>query len=135
MNQIWSLQTIDSPAKHVLQHWQAFQVRPTDICYIPLPGPSFAVFAGLVDYTGYPEITAKVVAFDPLNRMLSTWSGETYSLGPDSGFTPDMQHWYRQRMAMAAAGARNVTGEVLSLLEVPPNHEIHSTTSRSRGLK
>lgn len=135
MNGIWPVKTINGPAMHVLHHWQAFQVRPTDICFIPLPGPRFAVFAGLVDYSGLPEVTAKVVAFDPLNRMLSTWSGETYCLGPDSGFTPDMQHWYRQRMAMAAAGARNVTGEVLSLLEAPPTHEIPSMTSRSKGLK
>lgn len=116
MSKIWSFQAISGPATHVLQHWQAFKVRPTDICFIPLPGPHFGLFAGLVDYTGLPDVTTKVVALDPKNRMLRTSTGKTYSLGPDAGFTSDMQRWYRQQMALPFAVERDVTQEVLVLL-------------------
>lgn len=116
MTKIWSLQELRGPAMHVLHHWQAFQVRPTDICFLPLPGPHFAVFVGLIGYNGLPDRTTKIVAFDPANRMLQTKTGETYCLGPDSGFTTDMQQWYRKQLTLPVAVVRDVTHEVLCLL-------------------
>ena len=110
-------------------------MRPTDICFLPLPGPHFAVFVGLVDRTGLPDRTTKVVAFDPANRMLQTNTGETYSLGPDSGFTPDMQHWYCKQMTLPVAVVKDVTNEVLCLLAESTRIDDTPYNLRSMNLK
>lgn len=85
------------------------------MCFFPLPGPTFAVLAGLIDYTTAVEITTEVIAFDSSRAIVQCRSGDTYSLAPNHGFTEAMHEWYRHRMMMHAAGAKDVTREVLEL--------------------
>lgn len=116
MNRLFPIERICEAPMHILQHWQAFEVRPTGVCFFPLSGPTFAVLAGLIDYTAVAQITTRVVAFDNTRSIVRCLSGDTYSLAPDYGFTEVMHRWYRQRLMMHAAGAKDVTKEVLELL-------------------
>lgn len=117
MNKIWHLQHLSESQSQVLNHWQAFEVHPTGVGFIPLPGPNYPVFVGLIGYTGVMKATKEIVAFDPCTRTICSMSGEPYLLGPESGFTADMQELYRSRIWMVAAKAMDVTHEVLSMLE------------------
>lgn len=117
MNKIWHLQHLSESPSQVLHYWQAFEVSPTGVGFVPLPGPNYPVFVGMIGYTDVMKTTTEIVAFDPCTRTVCTRSGETFRLGPEAGFNVDMQERYRSRIWMVAAKAMDVTHEVLSMLE------------------
>ena len=60
--------------------------------------------------------TGEIVEFDAWRRIGRCSSGQSYQLGAKVGFTEDMQLWLKRRLFLAAAGAADVTAEVLELI-------------------
>jgi hypothetical protein len=115
MNCGWTICSIDTPCNHVLLHWVAFEVNPTGPCYLPRPGPRFHIFAGQVEKTGRITATAEITKFDPARMVGQSIFGETYKLGPEAGFTAEMQAWRSRHHWLRMAGSVDKTAEVLKL--------------------
>ena len=100
----------------VLHHWQAFRVNPMKPCFIPMAGPRFWIFIGLLNNTEKITRTAEVVSWDPVAPSVRDATGACYGLGLQAGFTPAMQSWYQRQANLVAAGAWDYTAEMLMFL-------------------
>jgi hypothetical protein len=105
----------EAQSVQVLNFWQVFVVRPTGPCFLPRPGPNFRIFIGMQEHDSRIIRTGEIVEFDALEMKGRCSSGKSYQLGPKVGFTQDMQLWFKRRISLAAAGAADVTSEVVEL--------------------
>jgi hypothetical protein len=121
----------DTPS-HVLRDWRALEVKPTGVCFIPLSGPNYVVLVGILERTACPTITTKIVALDPWSASARSLSGEVYRFGPEAGFTAELNEWYKRRLALHAAFARDITLDLLEALNQWKGDEIHARGPRFR---
>jgi hypothetical protein len=102
-------------ASAVLHHWQIFEVSPCGPFFIPRPGPRFLILIGMLAFEESVKRTDEICAYDPLSSAVKCTTGETFCLGAECGFTPDLLSWYRTRHFMHASNAKDVTQDFLIL--------------------
>lgn len=120
MNSLSKAEESSAPSYlHVLNHWQVIDLRPIRPCFLPMSGPNFWIVIGWCNATARIVKTSEIIGFEGSDLTARSSAGETYRLGLDVGFTQEMQDWYRRRMSLTAAGARDVTDEALLLLKRP----------------
>ena len=109
----WALANIDEPCHHILHHWRIIELSPLGVCYWPIQGPRYRIFAGTIDRTTCASATAKIVMFDPVKFVGKTAAGRVFGLGPDYGFDSELTAWYPRQYRLVCASPKDVTAEIL----------------------